>query len=348
MVDKKLTAKFKKICLDSGADLVGVASPDRFEGAPKEMDPRYIFPEAKAIVVLGFRIPRGCFRGIEEGTYWAAYPISGYWYINYIESLRVLRECTLFLEDLGYESIPLPNLFISPSVDLYTGKKIEEKIKKFSKDDLDVLKKMKGDAILKEAVRSVSKDKPAPDVTPNFRLAAVAAGLGEIGVSKMLLTPEFGPRQRLALLITDAPLKADPLFDGKICDKCMKCVKECPVNAISRNEVVRLHVGGKEVQWHKIDSVRCTLGNSGGSPETSPFVPKNYNFEEKIKGGQEGALKAVVSIPYNSSSYEMFNSSGVIGGAKGCIRECMIHLEEKGRIMAKFRQPFRKKPLWKL
>ena len=32
---------------------------DRFEGAPKQWDPRYIFPDARAMIALAFRIPRG-------------------------------------------------------------------------------------------------------------------------------------------------------------------------------------------------------------------------------------------------------------------------------------------------
>ena len=52
----------KAYAKECGADLVGIGSMDRFEGAPKQMDPRYIFPEAKAAVVLGFPIPRGCIR----------------------------------------------------------------------------------------------------------------------------------------------------------------------------------------------------------------------------------------------------------------------------------------------
>jgi len=41
---------------------------DRFDGAPPEYDPRYIFPEAKSVIGLGFRIHHGLLRGIEEGT----------------------------------------------------------------------------------------------------------------------------------------------------------------------------------------------------------------------------------------------------------------------------------------
>jgi len=41
-----------------GEDLVGIASMDRFEGTPQQMDPRYIFPDARAMIVMGFRALR--------------------------------------------------------------------------------------------------------------------------------------------------------------------------------------------------------------------------------------------------------------------------------------------------
>ena len=36
----ELLEKIKKIALDAGADVVGVASMDRFEGFPMQQDPR--------------------------------------------------------------------------------------------------------------------------------------------------------------------------------------------------------------------------------------------------------------------------------------------------------------------
>jgi len=35
-------------------------------------------------------------------------------------------------------------------------------------------------------------------------------------------------------------------------------------------------------------------------------------------------------------------------GARGCIRACMMHLEEQGKIENKFEHPFRRRPAWKL
>lgn len=45
----------------------------------------------------------------------------------------------------------------------------------------------------------------------------------------MLLTPEFGPLQRVAFLFTDAELEYDDMYNGKpLCRKCGACVRECP------------------------------------------------------------------------------------------------------------------------
>ena len=75
MLDSK---KVKQIAKSLGADLVGIASMDRFEGAPPQMDPRFIMPRAKSMVVFAFRIYRGSLRGIEEGTHMSNYPSMGY------------------------------------------------------------------------------------------------------------------------------------------------------------------------------------------------------------------------------------------------------------------------------
>ena len=48
--------EIKALAKSLGADIVGITSMDRFEGAPKQMDPRYIMPEAKSMIVMGFRV----------------------------------------------------------------------------------------------------------------------------------------------------------------------------------------------------------------------------------------------------------------------------------------------------
>lgn len=66
----------------------------------------------------------------------------------------------------------------------------------------------------------------------SHKLAAHLAGLGWIGKNCLLITPEYGPRVRLATVLTDAPLEAGkPIPDG--CGECRRCVEACPVNAIT-------------------------------------------------------------------------------------------------------------------
>ncbi len=64
------------------------------------------------------------------------------------------------------------------------------------------------------------------------KLAAHLAGLGWIGKSCLLVTPEAGPRVRWASILTDAPLATgEPLAER--CGKCKVCVEACPSQAFT-------------------------------------------------------------------------------------------------------------------
>ncbi len=75
-------------------------------------------------------------------------------------------------------------------------------------------------------------------------LVARDAGMGEIGRMGILMTPNVGPRVRLAVVTADIPLITDKrLLDYTMidfCIKCKKCAGICPGNAISfdRPEVI--------------------------------------------------------------------------------------------------------------
>lgn len=45
----------KEAAIAAGADICGIGSMDRFDGAPKDMDPRYLFPEAKKYYWIGLQ-----------------------------------------------------------------------------------------------------------------------------------------------------------------------------------------------------------------------------------------------------------------------------------------------------
>lgn len=67
----------------------------------------------------------------------------------------------------------------------------------------------------------------------SYKHAAVAAGLGTIGRNGLLVTREFGPRVRLACLLTDAPLEATPLPGENFCRDCKACIRACPAGSLS-------------------------------------------------------------------------------------------------------------------
>jgi epoxyqueuosine reductase QueG len=67
---------------------------------------------------------------------------------------------------------------------------------------------------------------------------AVEAGLGEIGVNNLVLTPEYGPRVRFVALVTDAPLEPGSPLERRLCrpDRCgAACVRSCPAGALSED-----------------------------------------------------------------------------------------------------------------
>lgn len=72
----------------------------------------------------------------------------------------------------------------------------------------------------------------------SHKLAAHLAGLGWIGKSCLLVTPEAGPRVRWTSVLTDAPLEptGEPMEER--CGKCRECVDICPVGAFTGRNFV--------------------------------------------------------------------------------------------------------------
>ncbi len=299
-----------------GADLVGVSSMDRFEGAPLQQDPRQIFPDAKSCIVLAFRIPRGYFRGIEEGTYFAPYTAMGYAGINEIYSPIVLRELCCYIEDHGYEAVPIPNIGFRNNCSWVELAKEGE---------------------MKTSTVAVAEGRAAPDVLVDMRVLAYAAGLGEFGYSKVFLTPEFGPMQRFVALLTDFEMEPDPIFEGKICDRCKMCARACTGKAISMTETDSITIAGHTCEYAKIDLWACGQAYRGENPEYNPFYLPGQNTLGNDKYVPQG--EAMGLSPYLRHNH-------AIEGARGCMRECYIHLEKTGKLTRKFKNEFRKRKPW--
>jgi ferredoxin len=254
----------------------------------------------------------------------------GYANINDVYAPIVLRELGNLLEDHGYEAA----LYQNTAVRYGCGQG-----------------------------KAVGPDLPRPDVFLHFRIAAFICGMGEIGYSKVFLTPEFGPRQRFAFTITDAPLEPDPLYEGPpLCDRCLRCVAGCPGRAINGTDTVKVTVAGRELEWNKLDEEKCACVYQAGTPEYSPFLPEDV--AERVRelvalppGQERSEMLSYVGgawnlgrtqVPYNKAGWESYHHPGTICGARGCQRACFIHLEEQDKLRNKFRRPFRLRRPWRL
>lgn len=74
----------------------------------------------------------------------------------------------------------------------------------------------------------------------NHMAAAVAAGLGKPGGCGVVLTPQYGPRQRWISIVTESPLNFGKEMKEEIClgkqgNSCGKCMEACPIKAITIN-----------------------------------------------------------------------------------------------------------------
>jgi len=226
----KLTVELKEYANQLGADFTGIASIERFRDAPLRMSPAGILPSAKSVIVCGIHHLDAAVELCGEPTPHdtGAYGTQSSYMNPKLDDISFF--ITRFLENRGYKTVGI----VSSNIWRYRGYK-EMKIHF------------------------------APDIA--HRYAAVAAGLGEIGWSGLFLHPEFGPRVRLVSIITEADLVPDPMYTGeKLCDRCMECVKNCPVDAF-RKEVKKINcidIGGKKFCFPDINKWRCAWAENFG------------------------------------------------------------------------------------
>ena len=323
MFHSGLTAeKIKEVAYDVGADLVGIGSIERWKDAPAECNPRSIMPRARSVVCIGFRVHRGAYRGMEEGTYFSSYTFSGFSDLNNVVAPVAQRRLSSFIEDHGYEAAPV--MYYSHSLGSGTGR---------------------------AALFPDGTEKPRPDVFFNFRVSAFLCGVGEVGYSRLLLSPKFGPFQRLYFIIAECELEPDPLITG-LCDNCGACLRSCPANALSeaKDDLAIPEIG--TIRRCAIDSDKCRLAHVCGA--FSPFASEEARaYAENITHGTathtaDGRPRPPVSefnanvtskVSYAANAREQFRSPSGLCGA--CARSCLAHLEKAGRLTLKFHYPFR-------
>ena len=311
----KAANAIKKQAIAAGADSVSIGNIERWEGAPLQMDPKQIMPECKSIIAMAFRVNRGSMRGIEEGTFFSNYSAMGYGGITYLYMPMTVINLSKYIEDQGNEAVPMGHQSDWRAID--------------------------NKGYLREKYsRPVAPGRAAPDIMVQLRIAAYLCGLGEIGFSKMFLSPQFGPRNRVGIIMTDLELEPDPIYDGpQLCNRCLACVPACPGKCFDPKKTVKVNLAGHDVEWMDLDMDKCSYAFRGAELVDEDVSLENRYFDEKdsIPGSWS---------PFHKKPHNLYNTGQAICGASGCTRACMISLESRGVLQNSFKEKFRRRPKW--
>lgn len=100
----------------------------------------------------------------------------------------------------------------------------------------------------------------------SFKHASEAAGLGKIGWHSLLITPDFGPRVRLACCLTEAELEPTHIHMNVKCSECGICIDNCPAGALKKPQGDQLY---------SINRFACSSyrGASGGCNQCMKICP---------------------------------------------------------------------------
>lgn len=303
-----LREKVTELAKKMGADIVGFAPADRFD---KDDEIFKIMPETKTVIGLGFRILRGIYRGVEEGSTYYQYTTMGVENMEETIMPSALLRVSQLVEEEGYFALPqlknplimAENDGINPEVhytDTYHGKRAEHGM--------------------------------------NFLDAAVKCGLGEAGLHGALLTDEFGPMVRYCFILTDAEFEATQIVKPHLCDKCGECIKGCPGKAINDK--------GERDEWRcaVYYSGACGLKNPFMPPDAyADFEDRIAIIAGEAEISPEKAKKIIANTYFYPPSHQY--PSSICG--RTCDVACYVHLEEKGVLTRKFKRKFREREPWK-
>jgi epoxyqueuosine reductase len=105
----------------------------------------------------------------------------------------------------------------------------------------------------------------------SHRYVAVAAGIGWIGWSGNVITPEHGAAIAITSIVTSADLEPDPIAEGDICKNCSLCAASCPSHFMAMKEETSVRVAGHTyIHNKKAANLRCVVSCGGANGMRTP------------------------------------------------------------------------------
>lgn len=298
------TEEIKAKARELGATVCGIGDVSYFKDDNIQRSPFSILPEAKCIIGFGIKIPHGLYNALDSGRQYYNYTNLGVKFIDEAFAEIFLFKMGCIIENEGYDACLQRSI---PGM------------------------KIKGDKTTNPEVAQtyelrfaspVSPDKAVPEVIIDYNKAAVVCGLGSVGMHNRIIAPKYGTFMRYVFIITDMPLECDEPFKDDLCDKCGKCIKACPGNAIDENG---------------LDTWQCSVYYRGAH-KSNPFINDDFlkgNPErDAVLNGEkhfdsESAKKMYDELHFLPNTH--FGYVPCLCGKK-CETVCYKHLKEIGRI----------------
>lgn len=137
----------------------------------------------------------------------------------------------------------------------------------------------------------------------NHKTVGAVAGMGGIGLNRLLITPQFGPFVRLGSIVTDASFDTDQPIAENPCDSCGECVQACPAEAIQEDG--------------SLDYRACALHalQSG--------LPGVIDVARQFIGADEEKIKGAI---YSADFWDIWQAlaSGIYYNCSECIGACPV------------------------
>jgi epoxyqueuosine reductase QueG len=196
-------------------DLVGISATDQFDSAPHGRKPTDLLPGARSVVVVGHELNR---------------PLT--------DALTVTRQVgEVLLRKVFDGHVDAVNRALNDTT-----------------HQIGRLLGRHGYAWMAVPTDGITDARTLTAIF-SFKHAAMLSGLGRFGKHALIITPQFGPRQRFAAILTSAELaptapgrQADP------CEECRVCIEICPPRALQE---------APDDQPYAVDRFRCQAFNSG-------------------------------------------------------------------------------------